>query len=220
MLMTIDRKVPTRLKIGDVVGVAEMIAPDEATARYPAGACCHEEWPADWYAVLTKPGRESGVDARLSDQGYRSFLPKRLVEIRVPGFQRKRETVMRPLYPRYVFAGVPTDILELGPVYNTRGVSTVLSDAGGAMRIRHEVMAELFDRADANGVVEITEVPADHLFAEGQVVHFRAKSPFNPFEGTIVRVDSNGMIKVHVDSPVRAWPVDVHYSDLLPPEPI
>lgn len=181
-----------------------------------------EDGPVDWYAVLTKPGREVVAVDNLANQSYRTFFPKRLVEIRLPGKQHKRETVMRPLYPRYVFAGIPVvgppHQLELGPVYNTRGISTVLSDGGGAMRIRDEVMADLMERADHNGVCEITEVPADHLFAEGQVVGFKAKSLWAPFEGTIVGVDSNGMIEIHIDSPVRSWPVTAHYSELLPPE--
>jgi transcription antitermination factor NusG len=220
MLMASERKAPGTLRIGDVVGLADLIAPDDPAAKFPLGSCCHDQWAADWYAVLTKPGREGAVDIELRKNGYRCFYPKRLIEIRVPGFRHKRETVRRPLYPRYVFAGVPIGVLELTPVYYFRGVAGVLGSGGDAIPIRIDVMERLMRRADRNGVVEITEVPAEHLFSQGQVVGFKAESLWHPFKGTIGRVDSNGMIEIHIDSATRSWPVTAHYSELLPPDSI
>lgn len=216
MLMETEFKAPASLKIGDTVGEGDVV--DREASRYPEGTCCHEAWPVDWYAVLTKPGREGAVEVNLLEEGYECFAPKRLVEIRLPGKQKKRETVRRPLFPRYVFAGVPTGVLRLAKVYYIRGVSTVLHDASGPRPVNLRTMTRFMGRADHNGVMEITEVPADHLFAEGQVVRFKVESPFYGFGGTICRVDSNGYIKVLVDSTGFYKTVDAHYSHLMAPE--
>lgn len=174
-----------------------------------------------WYAVLTHPGREARAERELRNQGYAVFLPLRLVEIRLPGKQRRLATVTRPLYPRYVFAGIEQTgpgQLGVGPIAHTRGVSGVLGDRLGPLAIPAPVMDRQLRRADRQGIVEITEVPADHLFVEGQTARFREESLWRGYTGTICRVDSRGMIQILIDSSVSGWRVEVHYSELLPPD--
>ena len=53
-----------------------------------------------WFVVHTLPHRESGAKGHLENQGYRTFLPRRWKTRR---HARKLETVLAPLFPRYLF---------------------------------------------------------------------------------------------------------------------
>lgn len=174
-----------------------------------------------WYAVRTHPGREAEAERELLNQNYACFHPLRLVEVRLPGKQRRLEKVKRSLYPRYVFAGIPQigpGQKSIGSISYTRGVADVLGNSLGPTRIPREVMDKQLRRANRQGVVEVTEVPAEHLFTQGQVVGFREESLWSPYTGTISSVDSGGNIEIWIEAYGNYWPVNVHYSELLPPE--
>src|SRR5258706_16252721 len=55
---------------------------------------------ARWYAVNCLSNREFLASSQLRNQGFRTFLPRRLTTRR---HARKFDTVMRPLFPGYLF---------------------------------------------------------------------------------------------------------------------
>src|SRR5258708_12278417 len=55
---------------------------------------------ARWYAVNCLSNREFLASSQLRNQGFRTFLPRRLTTRR---HARKFDTVMRPIFPGYLF---------------------------------------------------------------------------------------------------------------------
>src|ERR1700739_3482109 len=53
-----------------------------------------------WYVAHTQPQREAIALTHLREQGFRGFLPRRLKNVR---HARKVQTVLAPLFTRYVF---------------------------------------------------------------------------------------------------------------------
>src|SRR5690349_11803107 len=75
------------------------------------------------YAVLVaKPNGEFLAEERLRECGYRSYCPKRRVELRGhrPG---RGDSIFRPLFPRYLFAELHPD-QEAKPMLWASGISS------------------------------------------------------------------------------------------------
>jgi len=73
-----------------------------------------------WYVVHTHANAEAKALAHLTRQGYEVYLPR---QRRWRRHARRRETVLRPLFPRYLF--VALNLLEMPwrPILSTVGVS-------------------------------------------------------------------------------------------------
>jgi transcriptional antiterminator RfaH len=56
-----------------------------------------------WHAVHTRPHAELEVLDHLLPQGYAAYLPRHRTWV---SHARHREAVLRPLFPRYLFAGI------------------------------------------------------------------------------------------------------------------
>lgn len=76
-----------------------------------------------WYAVYTKPQAEAKALENLLRQGYAAYLPRYRTEIR---HARRRQSVLRPVFPRYLFAGVDRAARPWRPIVSTAGVSDVV----------------------------------------------------------------------------------------------
>jgi transcriptional antiterminator RfaH len=76
-----------------------------------------------WYAVYTRPRAETTALDNLLRQGYRAYLPCYRAVI---SHARRRQTVSRPLFPRYLFAGLDRAAMRWRPILSTIGVSGVV----------------------------------------------------------------------------------------------
>lgn len=110
---------------------------------------------ATWQLLYTKPRAERWVELNLRRQEFLTLLP--LVRGRA-GFQ--------PLFPRYVFVGITTD-LSARPLAGTRGVQYVVHFGTQPARVPAEIIAEIHGRMDPHGVVALERVSQeDPLFAK------------------------------------------------------
>jgi transcriptional antiterminator RfaH len=73
-----------------------------------------------WYVAHTKPRAEGVAVEHLERQGYRVYLPK------VKRLNHKSETVMEPMFPRYLFFTPSTSGQPIAPVQSTVGVSNIV----------------------------------------------------------------------------------------------
>jgi transcriptional antiterminator RfaH len=80
------------------------------------------------FVVRTKPAREITAAATIPSDGVSIFFPIRYVEI---SHARRREFVMRPLFPRYIFARFVESEKRYGRINRARGVERILADADG-----------------------------------------------------------------------------------------
>lgn len=73
-----------------------------------------------WFVARTQPGKEVKASVNVAAIGFGVFLPVRLVMVAHAG---KRETVSRPLFPRYLFAQFDRDTAQFGRINGCRGVA-------------------------------------------------------------------------------------------------
>jgi transcriptional antiterminator RfaH len=116
-----------------------------------------------WYAVRTKPLAEARALENLRRQGYRAYLPRARVELR---HARRRRIVLRPLFPRYLFAGLDRSSMPWRPILSTFGVSDLVRVGGEPARVPPEIVAALegreaagaFDRVGRSGSLRLGDL--------------------------------------------------------------
>lgn len=173
----------------------------------------------EWFAVLSKPGQQTTAVANLEAQQYRAFLPMALTERRNgPG---RVETVIRPLFGRYVFVGVDFD-QDFRPLRSTIGVQCVVCGHGGMpVHVPRLALRRVAKRLDAGGLVDLRPARA----VAGPMVDWKPgevleviDGPFREFSATLVEwADKRReMAKVLVDIFGRTTPVEMPVTGLRP----
>ena len=76
-----------------------------------------------WYAVYTRPHGEAAALDNLLRQGYCAYLPRYRTRVR---HARRLQSVLRPLFPRYLFAGIDRSSMPWRPILSTIGVTDVV----------------------------------------------------------------------------------------------
>lgn len=132
---------------------------------------------ARWHVGLTKPKRELYAAWNASNQGYAVFVP------RYRKSQRKRDgraiTILRPLFPRYIFIAFEPGVDSWWPLRSTFGM-TGLVMAGDAPRCVPDGVVESISSASSeDGVFD----PSRFVVAGGA-----AKVLSGPFAERIVRL--------------------------------
>jgi transcriptional antiterminator RfaH len=79
---------------------------------------------ASWYVVQTKPRQEFRALEQLQNQHYTCFLPTLEIE-RVRGY--KLQTIIEPLFTRYLFIRLDGVTCNWAPIRSTRGVSKLVA---------------------------------------------------------------------------------------------
>ena len=93
-----------------------------------------------WYAVYTKPQAEAKALENLLRQGYAAYLPRYRTEI---SHARRRQSVLRPVFPRYLFAGVERAALRWRPILSTVGVCDLVRTGSEPMPVAAEIVEAL-----------------------------------------------------------------------------
>jgi transcriptional antiterminator RfaH len=127
-----------------------------------------------WICLFTQPVREQLAQASLVDAGFEVFLPvykKSIVHA------RRRSEVLRPLFPRYVFARPRSEDCNLASAYRLTGVSSFAGPNLAQSIVCDAIMDTLRRRQDADGVVHLD---FGHV-KPGQKVQVTA-GPFAGFE--------------------------------------
>jgi transcriptional antiterminator RfaH len=99
-----------------------------------------------WYAVYTRPHAEGTALAHLLRQGYHAYLPRYRTGI---SHARRRRTVLRPLFPRYLFAGVERATMRWRPILSTHGVTDVVRAGDEPTPVPAEIVALIRERENA-----------------------------------------------------------------------
>ena len=99
-----------------------------------------------WYAVYTRPQSEGKALANLLRQGYQAYLPRCRVRV---SHARRREVVLRPLFPRYLFAGLDRALMPWRPIRSTFGVAGLVHAGDEPAAVPAEIIRTLRDREAA-----------------------------------------------------------------------
>jgi transcription elongation factor/antiterminator RfaH len=143
-----------------------------------------------WYVVRTQPHREAQAARQLENQAFRVFLPRILRSRR---HARKFETILAPLFPRYMFIALDLRRDRWRSVNGTFGVDRLLMRAGEPEPVPHGLVEQLSEAAAADGMVRCG--PA---LTPGQNIRVTA-GPFAELMGTLDQLDDQGRVRVLLD---------------------
>jgi len=132
-----------------------------------------------WYAVYTKPKEEERADSNLRAWGVKTFTPK--IRERRPGHSyRKVTNVIRPLFPRYIFAQFISNA-ELHKVNYTRGVCSVVAFGEKPCPVDESIIDTIQSQFGEEGFIQFEED-----IHKGEKVMIQ-DGPFENLNGTVER---------------------------------
>ncbi|MBM4333682.1 MAG: hypothetical protein FJ117_21120 [Deltaproteobacteria bacterium] len=103
-----------------------------------------------WYVIQTKPKKEEEASSYLALKGLEIFNP--LLETFIERNGRMNRT-LKPLFPNYIFGKF--DLMEKYALVKWgRGVKKILGFEGFPSPIAEEVVFQIKDRTDSNGIVK------------------------------------------------------------------
>ncbi len=128
-----------------------------------------------WFVVQTQPRAEEKARQHLANQGFAPYLPRYRRRVR---HARRIETVLRPLFPGYLFVRLDPSKTRWRPVNGTVGVRAILTDGDLPRRVPESIIAGIRAREDEAGAVKLSP-PS---FKPGQAVRL-LEGPFADCDG-------------------------------------
>lgn len=159
-----------------------------------------------WYVIHTHAHGESRALAHLERQGYEAWLP---VCRKIRRHAGRREVVLRPLFPRYLFVSVDMEEEPWRAILSTRGVHALISDAGRPTPLDEGIVEALRSRAGEDGIFDLRP---DALKA-GTKVRIAA-GPFADLEGIFQATTDSARVQVLLTLMGRAVRVTVSEIDI------
>jgi transcriptional antiterminator RfaH len=142
-----------------------------------------------WYVVHTKPHAEATAARHLNRQGFVPYLPQFSRTIRHAGRAR---TVLRPLFPGYLFVRLDTLVGRWQAIRSTVGVTAMLGGESGPQPVADSVVESIRNHEGEDGVVQLEQPPP---FRAGQPVTIR-QGAFCDIVGQCMGLDDGGRIRV------------------------
>lgn len=158
-----------------------------------------------WYVVQTLARAEERADLNLRQQGFESYLPRLRRERR---HARRRDTVLTPLFPGYLFVQLDLQKQPWRCINGTYGVSRLVCSGDRPAVVPGSFVGDLMEREDESGFITLEPRP----FRKGETLEFVSgamKDCLGLFEGmaarerVIVLLDLLGR-KVRVETPIQA----------------
>ncbi len=129
-----------------------------------------------WFVVHTRAHGEQRAYENLCRQGFDAWLPRYRKKRRHAG---RLETVLRPLFPRYLFVSVDLAAERWRAILSTFGVAGLVGAVDGPEPVPDGVVNALRARADADGCFTLHRAAT---MKPGQPVRIGA-GPFQDIEG-------------------------------------
>ncbi len=108
-----------------------------------------------WYVAYTQPQAELRAAGNLRRQGFDAYLP---LCRRIRRHARREESVLRPLFPRYVFVALDLDVDRWRSVNGTVGVSRLVCHGERPAALPDGVVEGLRDGEIDEGVVPLSQL--------------------------------------------------------------
>ncbi len=144
-----------------------------------------------WYLIYTKAKGEEIAHDNLLRQGFNAYLPKIKREKRLRG---KYRPIVEALFPRYLFIQLDTKSDNWMPIRSTIGVSNMVRFGGIPAQVPHELVSELQNFDDADGIHNSQE----EKYQSGQEVEFVSGS-LNGYRAIFDKYVSGERISVLLD---------------------
>jgi len=99
-----------------------------------------------WYVVFTHQHGETKALEHLLRQGYSAYLPRYRTQV---SHARRRHLVLRPLFPRYLFAGIDRASMRWRPILSTFGVADVVRSGDEPAAVPPQIVATIRAKEEA-----------------------------------------------------------------------
>lgn len=156
----------------------------------------------NWYAVYTQPHAEPKALEHLLRQGYPAYLPRYRTKVT---HARRRQIVLRPLFPRYLFAAVDRATMPWRPILSTIGVTDIVRSGDAPLSVPGEVVTTIREKAEAGAFDRLEARQAPRL---GELVRVTAGA-FEDMVGRLVELRDRDRVVVLLDLLGRAVPAQL-----------
>ena len=137
-----------------------------------------------WFVAHTHPHAENKATTHLNRQGFEIYFPRYLKRRR---HARRIETVVAPLFPRYLFVAIDLNVQRWRSICSTVGVNRLVCNGDLPTAVPDGIVEALRQREDTNGFIKLDTRPP---FRAGEKVRVRdgaLSSCLGLFEGTAER---------------------------------
>lgn len=142
-----------------------------------------------WFVTHTQPSKEFVAQQHLLEQNFDVYLPRYQ---RIRRHARKVETVLSPLFPRYLFVSLDLASDYWRSVNGTRGVSYLLTTNDQPTSVSDLVIAELKAREDQEGIVPVSSLS---IFMKGDKVRI-CEGAFEGQEAVFEKLNDNQRVQL------------------------
>jgi len=106
-----------------------------------------------WYVIYTHAHGEDKALANLKHQGFEVFRPRYRKTRR---HARKVETVLRPMFPRYMFVELDLERDQWRSINGTFGVGCIFCQGDVPLAVPEGIVEGIRAREDEKGAVDLT----------------------------------------------------------------
>lgn len=145
-----------------------------------------------WYLIYTKPREEEVAKINLERQGYTVYLPLAYQHRRR---LYRREQIIAPLFPRYLFIELAQYIDNWSPIRSTLGVSSLVRFGMEPAVVPEELVNLLKVRVGPEGVIDLTATAG---FKPGSRVRI-AEGGMTGYEGIFLASSSHDRVVILLD---------------------
>ena len=114
-----------------------------------------------WYVIQTQVNREALAVSHLRNQGFKVYLPRLRKSRR---HARRIDSVLVPMFPRYLFVSMDIDACRWRAINGTIGVSHIISFDIYPAPMPEGVVEGIMEREGEDGAV----LPPVHNFQKGE----------------------------------------------------
>ena len=155
---------------------------------------------APWAVVNTHPHREQIALENLQRQDFTAYCP---MLRRRRSHARRVTSVLRPLFPGYLFVSTGTNFGRWRPILSTYGVRSIVRSGQNISCIDHAFIATLRGR-EVDGAIVRPLMP----YQVGQSVKI-ADGPFDGLVATVIEMDEKERLVVLLDLMNRSTKVSL-----------
>jgi len=158
-----------------------------------------------WFVVRLKTGAEERAAWHLKNQGYEAYLPRYRKEVR---HARRTQTVLRPVFPGYLFVCMDLGTQQWRSINGTMGVISLIQFGDKPSPISASIVDAIRMREN-DGVVDL----APQGLKKGDLVRVRAGA-FADHEALLEEVCDQKRVILLLDLMGREVRVSVSTEDL------
>lgn len=161
-----------------------------------------------WCVVISKPMSEHIAFKSLRQGGYRPYLPMEQKIMRGHR-ENKGQPVLRPLFPRYLFAELHPG-QQWGPIMRSSGVNNIIKDGERPALLSPDVI-EAVREAERHEMFDERHIPRP--IPIGTTVRIE-DGPFRDLFGCVMAASENDRIRVFLSSVMGGAPANFKREQL------